>query len=151
MLSRSLLRPIRTVGTTARWQRASMSHTTNSYEKEVDSSPAADPKIHRVDPGSENVQKPHEPPSGKWSATGAEAGASSPGSTNDKNETGMDEYSTMSGDRPYAAPGAGGAQRYGGKEGYEQEKGGNPRETSQSTEGEGPQGSESGGRKPEGR
>ncbi|KAJ7136261.1 hypothetical protein C8R46DRAFT_1234793 [Mycena filopes] len=57
----------------------------------------------------------------------------------------------MSGDGPYASPGTGGAQRYGGKEGYQPEKGGNPAETRQSTEGEGPQGRESGGRKAEGR
>ncbi|KAJ7176228.1 hypothetical protein C8R43DRAFT_556077 [Mycena crocata] len=53
---------------------SSRSHTTDTYSKDVDSSPAADSKIHRVDPSSENVQKPHEPPSGKWSAAGVEAG-----------------------------------------------------------------------------
>ncbi|KAJ7135119.1 hypothetical protein C8R46DRAFT_1048057 [Mycena filopes] len=80
MFSRSLLRPLRITvsggGSASRWQRAgaSRAHTTASYAKEVDSSPAADPKIHRVDPSSENVQKPHEAPSGKWSATGVEAG-----------------------------------------------------------------------------
>ncbi|KAJ7140395.1 hypothetical protein C8R46DRAFT_1046907 [Mycena filopes] len=79
MFSRSLLRPLRITvngGSASRWQRATASraHTTASYAKEVDSSPAADPKIHRVDPSSENVQKPHEAPSGKWSATGVEAG-----------------------------------------------------------------------------
>ncbi|KAJ7141537.1 hypothetical protein C8R46DRAFT_1046775 [Mycena filopes] len=73
-------------------------------------------------------------------------GASSPGY---KNKTGIDECRTMSGDKPYAAPGSGGALRYGGKEGYAEEKGGNPAETSQSAEGAA--GRESGGRKPEGR
>lgn len=51
----------------------STSHTTNSYSKDVDST-AADPKVPRVDPSSEMVQKPHEPPSGPFSATGVEAG-----------------------------------------------------------------------------
>ncbi|KAJ7092963.1 hypothetical protein B0H15DRAFT_777209 [Mycena belliarum] len=110
-------------------------HTTDSYSKDVDSTPAADPKIHRVDPSSENVQKPHEPPSGQWSATGVEAG----------------EYASMSGDEPYGAPGEEAAGRYGGKSGYQGEKAQNPRETTQSTEEQGPQGAESGGRKPEGR
>ncbi|KAJ7023551.1 hypothetical protein C8F04DRAFT_1240085 [Mycena alexandri] len=157
--SRFLLRPLRAqsrrlptaVSASAAAPRY-RSHTTDSYGKEVDSSPAADPKIHRVDPSSENVQKPHEPPSGQWSATGVDAGvknAQGKKETEGEKKTGMKEYSTMSGEKPYAAPGSG--QRYGGKEGYEADKGGNPNETSTSTQGQGPQGSESGGRKPEGR
>ncbi|KAF7325017.1 hypothetical protein MKEN_00544100 [Mycena kentingensis (nom. inval.)] len=49
-------------------------HTADSYSKEVDSTPAKDPKVHRVDPASETVQKPYEPPSGPYSQTGVEAG-----------------------------------------------------------------------------
>ncbi|KAJ7177233.1 hypothetical protein C8R43DRAFT_1118241 [Mycena crocata] len=79
---------------------SSRSHTTDSYSKEVDSSPAADSKIHRVDPSSENVQKPHEPPSGRWSAAGVEAGVDN---AQGKKKS-PDEYNTMTGEQPYAAP-----------------------------------------------
>ncbi|KAJ7908959.1 hypothetical protein B0H13DRAFT_1715082 [Mycena leptocephala] len=77
MFSRSLLRPLPPVARRFLPSYASTalrSHTTDSYTKEVDSTPAADPQIHRVDPSSENVQKPHEAPSGPWSATGVDAG-----------------------------------------------------------------------------
>ncbi|KAK7055741.1 hypothetical protein R3P38DRAFT_2848797 [Favolaschia claudopus] len=152
MFSKSLIRPIRfgsrrlALPVTSRW------HTTDSYSKEVDSSPAADSTVHRVDPSSENVQKPHEAPSGRWSAAGVEAGvtnAQGQKPEDGEKKTGMEEYSTMSGERPYHAPGE--HQRYGGKEHYGEEKGNNPQETTQSTKQQGPQGSESGGRKPEGR
>ncbi|KAJ6493744.1 hypothetical protein C8R47DRAFT_1119508 [Mycena vitilis] len=138
MFSRSLLRPVQAHSLAIRHRlaptsrAASTSHTADSYTKEVDSSPAADPTIHRVDPSSENVQKPHEAPSGPWSATGVEAGVTN-----------------AQGAKEEEHPGVG--SRYGGKESYEKEKGGNPNETTRSTEKQGPQGSESGGRKPEGR
>ncbi|KAJ7653918.1 hypothetical protein DFH06DRAFT_1203206 [Mycena polygramma] len=141
MFSRSLLRPVQAHSLAIRHhlapasRSASTSHTADSYTKEVDSSPAADPTIHRVDPSSENVQKPHEAPSGPWSATGVEAGVT--------NAQGAKHES--------AGPHPGVGDRYGGKTSYEQEKGGNPQESTRSTEKQGPQGSESGGRKPEGR
>jgi len=47
-------------------------HTTDSYTKEVDSTPAPDKTVHRVDPDSDRVQKPYEPPSGEWSRAGVE-------------------------------------------------------------------------------
>ncbi|KAJ7190805.1 hypothetical protein GGX14DRAFT_482411 [Mycena pura] len=81
MFSRTVLRPLQSNSrrlaaasytTAPRGQAAS--HTTDSYAKEVDSTPAADPTVHRVDPSSENVQKPHEPPSGRYSETGVDAG-----------------------------------------------------------------------------
>ncbi|KAJ6495064.1 hypothetical protein C8R45DRAFT_1072623 [Mycena sanguinolenta] len=50
----------------------STSHTTNSYSTRP--LPRSDPKVHRVDPSSEMVQKPNEPPSGPFSATGVETG-----------------------------------------------------------------------------
>lgn len=126
----------------------SASHTADSYSKEVDSTPAPDSTIHRVDPSSENVQKPHEPPSGPWSAIGVDAGVRH--AQGREGETGMDEYRTMdAAEKPYAAPGEG--DRYLGKEEYQKEKGGNQQETSTSTSQQGPQGAESGGRKPEGR
>ncbi|KAJ7510653.1 hypothetical protein B0H11DRAFT_2269244 [Mycena galericulata] len=151
MFSRSLLRPLRSQ--TRRLAPSSYriastpsrSHTTDTYSKEVDSSPAADSKIHRVDPSSENVQKPHEPPSGPWSATGVDAGVKNAQGKREENgerQTGMKEYKTMSKEQPYEAPGR--------KE--ENEKGRNPPETGGTSKPhEGPQGSESGGRKPEGR
>ncbi|KIM37754.1 hypothetical protein M413DRAFT_448270 [Hebeloma cylindrosporum] len=47
-------------------------HTTDSYSKDVDSTPAPDPAVHRIDPDSDRVQKPYEPPSGEWSRAGDE-------------------------------------------------------------------------------
>ncbi|KAJ3575819.1 hypothetical protein NP233_g838 [Leucocoprinus birnbaumii] len=49
-------------------------HTPDSYAKEVDYTPAPDHRIYRVDPLSENVQKPYEAPSSDFSRTGAAAG-----------------------------------------------------------------------------
>lgn len=48
-------------------------HTTDSYAKDVDYTPAPDSQIYRVDPLNENVQKPYEAPSGEFSRTGARA------------------------------------------------------------------------------
>jgi hypothetical protein len=41
-----------------------LNHTTDTYQKEVDTTPPADNTVHRVDPDSDCVQKPHEAPSG---------------------------------------------------------------------------------------
>lgn len=60
-------RPLRSLSTT---RSRRVPHSTDSYVKDVDSSPAADSKVHRVDPSSENVQKPYEPPSNSWSEAG---------------------------------------------------------------------------------
>lgn len=153
MFSRTLIRPIRSHAcrlVPSYTSTAQLSHSTDSYSKEVDPTPAADSKIHRVDPSSENVQKPHEAPSGPWSATGVDAGVkNAQGKKDGEEKTGMKEYKTMSGEKPYNAPVE--DERYGGKTNYQQEKGQNPRETSTSTKQQGPEGSESGGRKPEGR
>ncbi|RDB19895.1 hypothetical protein Hypma_013128 [Hypsizygus marmoreus] len=65
------------------------SHTTDTYKKDVDPTPPADSKIHRVDPSSENAQKPQELMSGEWSKAGSKTG----------------EYQTVSTTEPYAAPG----------------------------------------------
>ncbi|KAJ7577010.1 hypothetical protein C8J56DRAFT_377661 [Mycena floridula] len=74
MLARRALlqfRPLRAnISSTA--SRLTQDHTTDSYSKDVDSSEPLDSKIHRVDGSSENVQKPHEPPSGRWSQAGVE-------------------------------------------------------------------------------
>lgn len=53
---------------------ASALHTPDSYAKDVDYTPPPDHRIYRVDPLSENVQKPFEAPSGDFSRTGAAAG-----------------------------------------------------------------------------
>ncbi|KAF8179370.1 hypothetical protein K438DRAFT_1938516 [Mycena galopus ATCC 62051] len=116
-------------------------HSTQSYTKEVDSTPAADPSIHRVDPSSENVQKPHEAPSGPWSATGVDAGVkNAQGKKDGEDATGMEEYNTMSTEAPYAT-----------QKDYQSGKGLNSDKRSTSTTKQGPEGSESGGRKAEGR
>ncbi|KAJ6537391.1 hypothetical protein DFH09DRAFT_1042478 [Mycena vulgaris] len=148
MFSRSLLRPLRSqsrrLAAPGYSSASTRSHTTDSYSKDVDSTPAADSKVHRVDPSSENVQKPHEPPSGRWSATGVDAGVTNAqGKQGDGGKvTGMKEYKTMNPEKPYNAPVQ--DPQTGGKV-----KGTNLADTSSS--GEGPEGSESGGRKPEGR
>ena len=46
------------------------SHSPDSYNKDIDSTPPPDSTIHRVDPTSDSVQKPHEAPSGEWSRAG---------------------------------------------------------------------------------
>ncbi|KAG6859048.1 hypothetical protein C0991_001445 [Blastosporella zonata] len=78
-------------------------HTSDSYNRDdVDPTPPSDSSVYRVDSLSEMVQKPHEPPSGKWSRTGVEAGVG-----------GKQE--------PYAEEGQ--ELRYGGKESLAKDKG----------------------------
>ena len=48
-------------------------HTSDTYSKEVDATPPSDHTVHRLDPESDNVQKPHEPPSG-YSRAGVKTG-----------------------------------------------------------------------------
>jgi hypothetical protein len=48
----------------------SVRHTTDSYAKDVDNTPAPDHQVYRIDPSTENVQKPYEAPSGEWSRAG---------------------------------------------------------------------------------
>lgn len=45
-------------------------HSAESYFKEVDSSPPADSSTYQVDASSDAVQRPHTPPSGKYSKAG---------------------------------------------------------------------------------
>ncbi|KAI3611078.1 hypothetical protein WG66_013817 [Moniliophthora roreri] len=91
------------------------SHTRDSYNKETDNTPPPDSKIHRVDPDSENAQKPYEPPSGKYAEVGART---------------QQAYQHARTDEPYKAPGE--DRRYGGKEDYAKDKG---PETSKPNEG----------------
>ncbi|KXN89560.1 hypothetical protein AN958_05427 [Leucoagaricus sp. SymC.cos] len=105
-------------------------HTSDTYAKDVDTSPASDQQVYRLDALSENVQKPYEAPSGEWSRIGITAA----------------EYATMNkSDQPYAPKDEGEPkQRYGGTKSWVNDKG---PETSHS--GQGPAGSDAGGRKPE--
>ncbi|KAI0268091.1 hypothetical protein BC834DRAFT_867850 [Gloeopeniophorella convolvens] len=106
-------------------------HSADSYFKDVDGSPA-DSSTHRVDSSSDNVQRPYEPPSGKYSQAGV----------------GSEEYRTVDKNDPYDPPSNDSDKklRYGGKQGYASEK---REDTSQP--GQGPEGGSAGGREPEGR
>ncbi|KAF5364043.1 hypothetical protein D9756_000356 [Leucocoprinus leucothites] len=110
---------------------SNVQHTSDTYAKDVDTSPAVDDKVYRIDELNDNVQKPYEAPSGEFSRTGATSA----------------EYTVMSKDgQPYAPKAEGEKQRYGGKKNWVDDKGS---ETSNS--GEGPAGTDAGGRKAEGR
>ncbi|TFK33482.1 hypothetical protein BDQ12DRAFT_409005 [Crucibulum laeve] len=99
-------------------------HTTDTYAKDVDATPPPDSSVHRVDPDSENVQKPHEPPSGEWSRAGTRT-----------------KYESTGGKKnPYGTKG-------GGEEARPELQSGKPNETSHP--GDGPEGKEVGGRKAE--
>ena len=107
----------------------SVQHNSDTYAKEVDTSPAADQHVHRIDELNDNVQKPYEAPSGEFSRTGAMSA----------------EYATMSkSDQPYAPKDEGEKLRYGGKKNWVDDKG-----PQTSKPGEGPAGSDAGGRKGE--
>jgi hypothetical protein len=106
-------------------------HSAESYFKEVDSSPPADSSTYQVDAASDAVQRPHTPPSGKYSQAGV----------------GSEEYKVVDKETPYDPPSQGDASkklRYGGKNQLSSEKG---REGSN----EGPNEASAAGRKPEGR
>jgi hypothetical protein len=108
-------------------------HSAESYFKEVDSSPPADSSTYQVDTSSDAVQRPHTPPSGKYSQAGV----------------GSAEYSVVDKETPYDPPSQGDANeklRYGGKSQEPLEKDGG---TSRSNEG--PNKASAAGRKPEGR
>ncbi|KAH9977618.1 hypothetical protein BGW80DRAFT_766212 [Lactifluus volemus] len=105
-------------------------HSAESYSKEVDSTPPADSSTYQVDESSDTVQRPHKPPSGKYSQAGVVSEA----------------YRTMDKQEPYSPPLEGEADkklRYGGKRSWASEKG---EETSRAREG--PEGLSAGGRKP---
>jgi hypothetical protein len=67
-------------------------HSAESYSKEVDSTPPADSSTYQVDEFSDQVQRPHQPPSGKFSQTGATAGVTS------------EAYRTVDKEEPESAP-----------------------------------------------
>lgn len=108
-------------------------HSAESYFKEVDSSPPADSSTYQVDASSDAVQRPHTPPSGKYSQAGV----------------GSEEYSVVDKETPYDPPSPGDASqklRYGGKNQWSSEKG-----SATSRSNEGPNEASAAGRKPEGR
>ena len=100
-------------------------HSAESYLKEEDSSPPADSSTYQVDGSSEAVQRPHKPPSGKYSQAGV----------------GSEEYRMVDKQAPYDPPSAG----EGGKNPRVSEKG-----EGTGRSGEGPEASAA-GRKPRGK
>jgi len=94
-----------------------------------DETPPPDDSVYKVDAASDAAQSAYEPPSGPWNRAGA----------------GTAEYRTISKDEPYDVPSDPNVKlRYGGKRRED-------RGSETSKPGEGPEGSERGGRKPEGR
>ncbi|KIK99003.1 hypothetical protein PAXRUDRAFT_133039 [Paxillus rubicundulus Ve08.2h10] len=107
------------------------SHTAESYFKDADETPPQDSSTYRVDSASEAAQRPYEPPSGQWSEAGMKT----------------EEYRNVSEDEPYDVLNPPEERlRYGGMKRYGEDK---APETS--GRGEGAQGTERLGRKPEGR
>lgn len=107
------------------------SHGAENYFVDGDDTPPPDNPIYKVDATSDVAQSAYEPPSGPWSRAGA----------------GTKEYGTVSKDEPYEVSNAPDVKlRYGGVKRYVKDEG---PETSKA--GEGPEGTERWGRKPEGR
>ena len=101
-------------------------HSTDVYNKDVDTTPPEDTTTYFVDPEAD-VQKSDAPASGEWSRAGTLTSE-------------FENVDTTS--QPYAAPGQ--SQRYGNVNDLAKDKG---PETSGPDEG--PEGKSSGGRKPE--
>jgi hypothetical protein len=81
-------------------------HTSDSYNKDVDGTPPPDNTVHRVDPDSDRVQKPYEPPSGEWSRAGVQT----------------EEYRHVEGaNQPYS-PKGGNKGRYGSRLNWAEDK-----------------------------
>ncbi|KAF8323452.1 hypothetical protein F5887DRAFT_840736, partial [Amanita rubescens] len=101
----------------------SQTHSTDAYNKDVDTTPPEDSTTYQVDPDVD-VQKSTAPPSGEFSRAG----------------TSTSEYENVdTTSQPYAAPGQ--SQRYGNVNEWRKDQG--PKLD------EGPEGKSSGGRKPE--
>ena len=49
-------------------------HTPDTYSKEVDTTPVIEKAVNRLNPDSDSVQRPDEPPSGPWSRAAAMTG-----------------------------------------------------------------------------
>jgi len=108
-----------------------VSHGAENYFVDRDDTPLPDTSIYKVDATSDAAQSAYEPPSGPWSQAGAKT----------------EEYRTVSKDEPYdVLNGTDVKSRYGGKKKYMEDKG-----PEMSKAGEGPEGTERWGRKPEGR
>ncbi|KAJ7578142.1 hypothetical protein C8J56DRAFT_969108 [Mycena floridula] len=121
MLSRRVL-SLSLFAKTPRARALYSSHSSDTYSKDVDSNPPKDPKIHQVDPVGAKARSNATPPS------------------DDPKTEGYETAQARS--EPYKAPGP--KERYGAM-------GGTPGDgDATSKPDEGPQGKESGGRKPEG-
>jgi hypothetical protein len=103
------------------------SHTADHYIKDVDTNPPYDPTFHRVDAGSESAQRPHEPPSSKWSQAGTQTS----------------QYTNVDKDEPYNAP----RNDKKAKTGYGAVKDSSERAGRTGSPDEGPQAKDAGGRK----
>ena len=95
---------------TTRCTQSQRNHNPDSYSKEVDMTPAKDQTVNRLDPDTDAVQRPYEPPSGPWSRAGVMT----------------EEYRHVEGGegptrQPYTASGSKG--RYGGRKDLAEEKG----------------------------
>ncbi|KAF9481050.1 hypothetical protein BDN70DRAFT_831660 [Pholiota conissans] len=103
----ALIRGVHTTPATAQQQeKEKLTHTSDTYAKEVDSTPAADNTVHRVDPDSDRVQKPYEPPSG-YSRAGVQ----------------YEEYRHVEGRKQPYAPEGGSKGNYGARPDWAEQKG----------------------------
>ncbi|TBU45182.1 hypothetical protein BD309DRAFT_890956 [Dichomitus squalens] len=116
-----------------------VSHTADSYFKDVDESPPSSDRTHQVDSTSvgEKVMRPNEPLTGQYSRAGPQT----------------KEYQTVDNDSGYDVPPSEGAEkdqklRYGNVPTYSDS---HSTGSHASKADEGPEGSSAGGRKPEGR
>ncbi|KAF9523689.1 hypothetical protein CPB83DRAFT_862485 [Crepidotus variabilis] len=100
-------------------------HSPDTYSKEADSSPASDKTINKLDPESEAVQRPHDPPSGEYSRAGVKS----------------EEYHNVEGENEPYTPKGGSKGNYGAMGDWKEQKGS---ETSKSEDG--PDGKSSRGR-----
>lgn len=108
-----------------------VSHGVENYFVDGNDTPPPDAPIYKVDAISNAAESAYEPPSGPWSRAGAET----------------EKYQAVSEDEPHSVQkGTDVKLRYGGKKKYAEDK---TPETSKA--GEGPQGTECWGRRPEGR
>lgn len=82
---------IRSFGATARVTQNNakndqVKHTTETYFKDVDTRPPADPKTHQVDANASDIQRPHEPPKGTHATMSKENPFEPPVESHDQKE-----------------------------------------------------------------
>ncbi|KAI0694391.1 hypothetical protein C8T65DRAFT_666829 [Cerioporus squamosus] len=127
----------RSFSTTAR--RLESKHTAESYFKDVDDSAPSSQKTHQVDSSAtgSDVQRPSEPLTGQWSRAGAQTKEYETASTRDTYDT-----------KPSSGPEKDEKLHYGN---YPGTSASHSTDEAVSSPGEGPEGANKGGRKPEGR